>query len=443
MSKNKKNIILRYSILFILLLFWSLFIVEISYDEIWNYGFSYSIMNGLIPYKDFNLVITPFVPFLYAIPLKLISSNILVLYISNTFIILFLYYLLEKMFGKQSYFFLTLLIFQRVTSPNYNLILLTLFVLLIYLERSQKEYDFLIGFILALCVLTKQSVGIFLLLPSFYYLFSDRKRFFKRVITFICPCLIFLIYLILTKSLFQFLDLCLFGLFDFGKENGHINIFFVLYWTLFIHIIYLIKKKKNSFIGYYILAFSTIAIPLFDIFHFFYFAFTYIMYLFLIYNINLRINNKLLFTGTYIGLSFLALSSYDKIIYPNNVPKFEYRLINSGFLSFTKKVNNYMEEHDNYKYVFLNNEAYFFRIINNQRIGYLDLINYGNQGYNGTEKLIKKIKILSKNKNYIFVIKREDFTNSSQTNKEAIRFVFNKAKKVDSLEAYDFYSFDN
>ena len=33
-------------------------------DELFSYGFSYNIINGLIPYKDFNMVITPLFPYL-------------------------------------------------------------------------------------------------------------------------------------------------------------------------------------------------------------------------------------------------------------------------------------------------------------------------------------------------------------------------------------------
>ena len=40
----------------------------ITSDAIWNYGFSYAIARGEVPYVDFNMVVPPFSPFVYLIP---------------------------------------------------------------------------------------------------------------------------------------------------------------------------------------------------------------------------------------------------------------------------------------------------------------------------------------------------------------------------------------
>ena len=49
------------------------------------------------------------------------------------------------------------------------LLLFYFFVLLIWLEKNNKS-DYLIGLILALSFLTKQSVGVMFLLPSLIYI---------------------------------------------------------------------------------------------------------------------------------------------------------------------------------------------------------------------------------------------------------------------------------
>ena len=42
-----------YSIfLFIIILGFNLFLYPSTLDEIWNYGFSYNILNGVLPYRD-------------------------------------------------------------------------------------------------------------------------------------------------------------------------------------------------------------------------------------------------------------------------------------------------------------------------------------------------------------------------------------------------------
>ena len=57
--KNNKNYILELILIFIVTILFNLFINGLTNDEVWNYGFAYNISNGLIPYKDFNMIITP------------------------------------------------------------------------------------------------------------------------------------------------------------------------------------------------------------------------------------------------------------------------------------------------------------------------------------------------------------------------------------------------
>lgn len=40
-------------------------------DEIWNYNFAKNIADGLIPYKDFNMLQTPLLPFINGLILKI------------------------------------------------------------------------------------------------------------------------------------------------------------------------------------------------------------------------------------------------------------------------------------------------------------------------------------------------------------------------------------
>ena len=66
---NRKSII-KYSLLFIL--FFSsmiFFYIPFRMDTYVNYGFSYGIANGQIPYRDFNIIVPLFGPFLYSIGL--------------------------------------------------------------------------------------------------------------------------------------------------------------------------------------------------------------------------------------------------------------------------------------------------------------------------------------------------------------------------------------
>ena len=87
--KKILNIIKKYYpylILFLFFLFKTLF-GALCGDEVWNYGFAYNIFKGLIPYRDFNMVIPPLYPFIMSIFFFLFSPNLLTMYIINTLMI--------------------------------------------------------------------------------------------------------------------------------------------------------------------------------------------------------------------------------------------------------------------------------------------------------------------------------------------------------------------
>ena len=69
-------------LLFILIFFVILSIVILKplddLDEIWNYNFSRNIANGLVPYRDFNMVITPLLSIISGLILKITFNELLI-----------------------------------------------------------------------------------------------------------------------------------------------------------------------------------------------------------------------------------------------------------------------------------------------------------------------------------------------------------------------------
>ena len=228
LDKRYKSLILII-FLFLLFLLFNLTLLPTNLDEIWNYGFSHNLYSGLIPYKDFNMVITPFYPFIMSLGFHIFGSSMLVFHIEHAIILICLCVLLFLLIDKKAWFIVALMLFPvNVSFPSYNIFLYFLLVLIIYLEKEKKS-DYLIGFLLGLCVLTKHSVGLCLLLPSLYYI-KDLKKVGRRFLGFIVPLFVFIIYLIITKSMIPFIDLCILGLFDFASENGKaFNIYFLLF----------------------------------------------------------------------------------------------------------------------------------------------------------------------------------------------------------------------
>lgn len=393
-----------YLILYIFILFSLLVSYNIFFgDSIVNYGFSYAISRGEVPYLDFNLVVSLFSPWFYAIFL-IFSKSSLWYFSVQALLVVLLFKLLYSLIKEKSYLLLPILFLGfpislvTIIFPGYNFILMGLIFLLIYLEKNKKS-DYIIGFILGLMILTKHTIGIFYILPSLFFV-RDFKRLGKRLLGLFVPVFVFVIYLLCTGSFYSCINLCVLGLFDFASSNS--NVF--SYWLLvplflaIIYYIYAIKKNPKDIVLYYSLLSILYVIPLFDSYHlsfFLFFTFFFILYrskftcehifryvfVFLVFEASL---------WTYITLSFQG-GSYQFQSYPNYPLRY-----------FSKKdVYNYQEvmdyvEKTSYDVVFfgLGTENYFYKITNNLDITYFDLPNYGNYGYHGYQMMVERFEEL-------------------------------------------------
>lgn len=424
---------LLFIFLFIFFLVFNLAVSQLTLDEIWSYGFSYNIVNGLIPYKDFNMVITPFYSILMAIPMY-INNNLLVFHIENTIIITLFVFITYKLIKEKVFLILPILVFPlNITFPNYNFFILFLFILLIYLEKNNKS-DLLIGIIISLIFLTKQSIGLFLIPVSLYYI--GKKKNLKRFIGFIIPNIIFIIYLLITNSYKEFIDLCFLGLLDFGKGNSNFNIFFIFTILLVLLILYLVKKHKKIDY-YYLLGFTSICIPLFDLYHFMIYL---IACLIVFYKNDLLyiFKPRLVGISLFIGLAFIHItkSNFNTKYYPNKLNLFEYRYIEKKGIDNTNKILNYMNKYNN-KVIFIGPSAYFYKLINNQKITDLDLINTGNSGYNGSNRLLKKVKSLDKE--YVFFVEKDELGLGKQTDQKLYKYIIKKYQKIGEIGNFIIY----
>lgn len=437
-NKNLKEII-KYVLLFFTFLIFTLIISPMNIDEIWNYGFSYNIYKGLVPYRDFNMVLTPFYPMFMSLFLHIFGKGIISMHIANAGILCLCSYLLFKMYGKKAYLIIIMFFIPfYLTFPNYNSFLAILTIILIYLEKMQdnKKYtDYIIGIILGCLILTKQTVGICVLIGSLLCA-SDKDKIKKRLLGCGIPTILFIIYLLITNSYRQFLDLCVFGLLDFSKNSQGFNGYTVVTTLLLLFNLYVIVKEKNK-IAYYPLFFASITIPICDLFHL-------SSYLIVLSNIIVSkikknyINYKMFFVSLLIIESVLMFSenySGKKSVYPNDLNNFNYRYISRDNYDFTKKILKWMDKKDK-EIVLLDANAYYFKLIQDKKIGYIDLINQGNWGYDGSKKLVTQLK---KYKETYFLINRDDYKNNSQIDKNALKYISNHGKKIKKIGCYDIY----
>jgi len=413
----RKNIILFTSTFFIFLIYLILY-KNITNDELWCFGFSYNISEGLIPYKDFNLVITPLYPMLNAIFLLIFGKNILSFLIFNSLILAAITLITKKYNNNYLLGILLLLIIQV---PSYNNLVILLFLLILYLEKEKKN-DYLIGITNGLLILTKQNVGIIISILTL--LFLKKENLLKRLKGIFIPLTIFVIYLFLTSTIYEFIDYTILGLFSFAENNISFSIYFLI--EILIIIILLIKlykeklKNKNTL---YILGFQIMAFPIFDKYHVLLAVYPFI--------INYIILNKKYFTVTkIIVISLIIFFNISIKEIPNSLNKFKYRSISNNLENNLIIVNNYInEKKKEYELFFLGDITYLLKIENNIKINKYDIINYGNMGLNGDNEYIDYIEKTCNSKKCMFLISNINY----QSNKKILNHIKENYQEKENL----------
>ncbi len=435
----KDNI--KYFIVFSMALFCLIFFGHLnSYESVWNYGFSYAFAIGEIPYVDFNMIIPGFYNFIMSLGLH-ISHNNLVFLIEQSILITLTFLIVYKMYGKKAWiflFFMSLLGFFAFC-PTYNFFLMFLTILIIYLEK-EKSSDYLLGFLLGLCILTKHTVGVFLVIPSFIFYFKDKKKLFKRFIGCLVPCVIFVIYLLIVGAFEEFFDLCILGLFDFASKNSEMITGYVVFSIilLVLTIVYIIFNKKDI-LGYYLVSYFSVMIPIFSYYHFsLYLAICSLMLLSTLklsdrYLAILGISFTMIIFSFYIILNingeFLSVHNFNYVYsLAGNKNNFEY--LNKLYLKYSKQSNTNV----------ISSKSVWIKVSNEEKLNYFTIINRGNFGYNGTKKMIDRV---NKETPTYYIIDMPEYERTKkytgQFDVELCDYIISNSKLVEKKGNYEVY----
>lgn len=416
-----------------------------TYDSVWNYSFSYAIANGQIPFLDFNMVVPGFYAFLMSIGLRIFSNSSIIFFVEQALLVTIMFYFIYKMYGKIAWIFLLAMctpLFVAFTQ-TYNFGILFLMVIVWYLEKNKKS-DYLVGLVLGLMVLTKHTIGLFLLIPSVILYFNDYKKLLKRLCGLIFVGLIFVVYLIFTGSFVAFLDLCVFGLFDFAGNNTEIvPIYLVLSIILFIfNILYVIKNPKEI-IGYYVLLGYSVMFPIFGHYHFYIY---FVMMSFLVVS-KIKLNENYIRNLSLVLILLLVVAnvcvfwSPKKFIGMNNFELVYY----SDF-----EINSFKEANDLYiKYKkigntrFLASTTVWLNITNNEKIDYFSILLTGNHGYDGSNKMIYRVK---ESKDMYYIINMKEYSRTKkykeQFDDKVLDYIIDNSDLVESVGCYNVYYYD-
>ncbi len=430
----KKNKILFYLLIFLLFLLSFVSLNNFIMDNYWNYGFSYNIANDLIPYRDFNMVLFPLFPLLCALVMKIFGSKLIIYYLFCSLIATLIIYFVKKLNGGRSITLAVIYFLLLFEVGGYNILTVLLFFILLYLEHYQKS-DYLIGLILSFLLLTNQKM-IVLLIPTI--ISCDYKKILKRLMTFLVPIQILLMYLFFNNALACFIDYTILGLFDFGHKNFIISLYFIIELLIIVYFIYKYLKTKDN-LALYCLCFQIISIPIFDSYHlvlslipFSYYAFknidsvkiVNIMFIFFILLTNFAKGYYFLKDYRQLKINLDSSSNY--------FLTFSYKNLDSVSDTLYKYYCSYP---DKTVYYFIGN-SYYYKLSHKITIDKYDLLLYGNNGYNGNEKLINRLK---QEKDAIAIVEDLDAREENafdQFNFDFIHYVEDNYKRIDRIGIY-------
>lgn len=443
LRKNKKvSYALLFIVIFIVTFCYTCFFFHVSGDEVWNFGFAYNIANGFVPYRDFNMIITPLYSFLGSIFIKIFGSYLYSLHILDAILIAIIVVMLFKIISWKSFLVFPFIIVWGI--PSYNMLCLFFIFLILYLVYEKKS-EYLISFIISLLFLTKQTVGICMFIPFFF----KSKNKIKVLIVFFMPILVFLIYLVWNGALYNFIDYCFLGMFDFGSKNTLLSKYFLIEIGAIIYLIYqLIRKKENREELFYILAFQIMAFPIIDFYHFIVAIVPFVYYILKeikSFNIGLVVASFIiLIVCCYVSLLIDKDKTY--YLYDNFL---DYRVdviwgdSSNDSLSIDEQievVNKYYSDSNNF--LFMRN-AYLVKIFIDEPINEFDIINNGNMGYNGAKGYIEEIDDICSNEDCIFIIDNSLYNSKvevTQMNQEILDYVYLNYNLIDSYKTLDVLS---
>ena len=434
----------RYLFIFIFIfLIYEFVAYGITYgDPLANYGFSYAIKNGQIPYLEFNTISTPLYAFIMSIGLHFYDSYLMFI-IEQSLLVTIMFYFLYKIIDKKSYWVIFGLMFFSFYGllPTYNFACFLMMVILLYLEKKHNDKDYLIGIFIGLAILSKHTVGAFFILPTIIMYYKNIKKILRRVVGALIPGIIFISYLIYNGAFIQFFNLCFGGLLDFSSKNGNpFNPWFYISVGLFVVMLYILIRNRKDIVNWYLIFTFMFVVPIFDKCHFgLFFGCFLIMVLpyinFSKYDDYLgRLAIILCFTITIINI---RIGLMFEPVFMKSFDRFQYTLNSSYSYNKSLKVDKYIKKYDDP--LILSYHKLFYDISNGYDLDYFDILMYGNFGYNGTSMMLEKIDDI--HDKYIFV-DMEVYKNNKVSNqfiKEIPEYVFKNCKKIDSKYGFDIY----
>lgn len=491
MKKNINKILILLAIALIA----ASFIISLIYvplfplDELWNFQNVFKMCNGFKIYNDSNVIVTPLFFYIEFIILKIFGANVLNFRLSNLLIILPFFYFIYKILKNVkvekcismlilSLIFNNTFLFLVSNGPNYNNLALLFFMIGLYFYTSNKNSNFIQGFICFLIFFTKQTTGIFYILAIIIYelyKYKFSKNFFKnqfeKLITFFIPSLLITLLLFLNGNLVNCINYTFGGLLDFSNNLSFFTkpyYVFIILLTYILTISILISKKNLMKLNFSKKFFDTLILliiftscaslilyPIFNIAHILMVIPLFFIILVYIFDNIFKDFFKDISTQTIMYvlslfiLFMLLLSNISDILLPHNdvettfisnknSPFFGTFLLDEN-IKMINELDNYISFKNNngIDVIICSSYSAYVMIPLKQSHGAYDLIFYGNLGYNGIEKM--KQDILEREYTE-FLIKKDYSDKCDQFVVEISDFIKQNLTKCGEILNFDVYT---
>ncbi len=426
----KKKDILIY-ILFLILIIIISSIKQIDMDGIWGYGFSYNIASGLVPYKDFNMIIGPLYSLVFSLPIKLFGNYLLLFTIGHSLIYAFVIFLLYKKIGM-NIIFLLMLFFMIQTPIGYNTFCSFLVIIILLLESSEFKYkEEIVGVFIGIILMTKHNIGMPL---GIVYLLKNRKKI-RKLLYLLIPVVITFSYLLINNAIFEYIDFCYLGMGSF-LSNMTTDILSVPIYLL--TLFFLIKEYTNykEFKILYLLAFQIVVFPILDQGHLMPALLPVVVYILLNENKKTKI-----FVKYFIAIGFIVgvittgftttIMTKNNFLFLQGCPK--------NLPIYLEEYSKYIDSKKNRNIYLFNMNAYMIKIYRNENPTFFDLINKGNLGSN-EEKYLKLLDEDCRKNKCLFILSNNDYeenNNSNQTSETFKIYVEKNAKYLETIPSKD------
>lgn len=436
-EKVKISKIFLFFFILILTVIYTYYIRNITDDELYNYGYIHNIITGLIPYKDFSMIVPPLF-FYLCTPIFLIFGEKLIIYhIVIAFLTTTIFFITSKQIGYKALAIEFLILFYPYA--GYNIFSLFLLFLLLSL-RKKKFSSYLTPIIIIFMFLTKQTFAL-LIIPSLL----ETKNRKKTVMVYLVGIFLFLLYLIVFNNFNQFLNYCFLGMLSFTKQNKTPTS--ILFWIEILIIFYFLWNyhQTKDIETLYILIFQIIVFPIADFFHFC-IGIAPVTYFLILKERKYPYISFLIF----LFFAIMALTLHVTMLFRTKYEYLEYypqknfmysRLVSRNMIWDIEKIKKVIKENPDSTLFFLGTPAYFIKLNLNLPINKFDNINDGNLGYHGEQKYREELQKKCQNNSCLFIFDDTEATGKkkSQTNRFILNYIKNNYNQVYSSSSFDIY----